>query len=61
MIYEYKCPKCGVIEINHSMKETKEVCPICGQKIERIITGGTGFVLKGGGWYKDGYCKKKED
>jgi putative FmdB family regulatory protein len=30
-------------------------CPKCGkQKLRRLITGGN-FILKGGGWYADGY------
>ena len=31
-------------------------CPETGQAVERVITGGMGFQLKGGGWYKDGYA-----
>lgn len=27
----------------------------CGQPLERLISGGTGFQLKGSGWAKDGY------
>ena len=28
-------------------------------KMERVISGGF-FKLKGGGWAKDGYCKKEK-
>ncbi|PSQ68956.1 MAG: FmdB family transcriptional regulator [Bacteroidetes bacterium QH_2_67_10] len=31
-------------------------CPDTGQPVERVITGGMGFHLKGGGWYEDGYA-----
>ena len=38
-------------------------CEECGSKIERVITGGTGLIFKGSGFYltdyKDG--KKKSD
>lgn len=27
----------------------------CGQPVERLIAGGTSFVLNGSGWAKDGY------
>jgi putative FmdB family regulatory protein len=27
----------------------------CGQPVERLISGGTSFTLKGPGWAKDGY------
>ena len=33
-----------------------QTCPDTGQPVERVITGGTGFHLKGGGWYADGYA-----
>lgn len=29
--------------------------PACGGKLRRLIAGGTGFVLNGSGWAKDGY------
>ncbi len=35
-------------------EEPLEACPETGQKVKRVITGGN-FILKGGGWYKDGY------
>jgi predicted nucleic acid-binding Zn ribbon protein len=38
-------------------------CEKCSQRtqkeIERIITGGCGFVLKGSGWAKDNYSKQR--
>ncbi len=27
----------------------------CGKPVRRLIAGQTGFVLKGSGWFKDGY------
>ncbi len=56
-IYEYQCQSCG-----HQFETTQRItedplkdCPTCNQpKLERLISP-TLFVLKGGGWYKDGY------
>jgi predicted nucleic acid-binding Zn ribbon protein len=32
-------------------------CEACGQpKLEKLISGGGGFVLKGSGWYRDLYA-----
>ena len=57
-IYEYECEKCGErAEYLQSMSEApKSVCEKCGGKLQRIISP-SGFVLKGGGWYKDLYSK----
>lgn len=32
-----------------------DCCPDCKGKCRRIIVPGTGFILKGKGWYKDNY------
>ncbi len=49
--YEYKCENCGqVFEVRHSMNENPRVdCPQCGDTAKKMITGGSGFFLKGGG------------
>lgn len=49
--YEYKCNDCGnVFDVNHSMQEDPQVlCPQCKSHAKKIITGGSGFILKGGG------------
>lgn len=60
--YEYGCEACG-----HEWEETqriteaaKEVCPKCAQrKAHRLISAGTNFILKGGGWYSDLYASQK--
>lgn len=55
--YEYQCPKCGTFELFQSIKdEALKKCPTCGsKKVERLISGGTGFVLKGSGFYQNDY------
>jgi putative FmdB family regulatory protein len=47
--YEYKCKKCGYLfEVSHSMITKHEVsCPQCRSEAKRIITGGSGFIIKG--------------
>ncbi len=35
-----------------------EVCPTTGQPVTRIISGGTGVLYKGEGWYVTDYKKK---
>jgi len=47
--YEYKCERCGYqFEVTHSMNENPVVfCPECKTRSKKIITGGTGFIMKG--------------
>ena len=51
--YEYRCDACGhefEKEQRISEKPIKK-CPSCGAQKARRMVGGTGFILKGGGWY----------
>jgi len=59
-IYEYECQKCEKrFEYMQSFKDApKKKCESCGGKLEKLISS-TGFVLKGGGWYKDLYSSSK--
>lgn len=62
-IYDYKCLSCkkeySVFYTSQSsvkQEEPKEKCPKCESlKKEKLISKATSFVLKGKGWYKDGY------
>lgn len=58
--YAYKCSKCGhMFENFQSIKdETVPDCPKCGGKAKKIVSGGTGFILKGSGFYVNDYGKK---
>ena len=60
-IYEYKCSKCDntIEKWNKDLFDKDEICPKCKNKMKKIISSST-FILKGGGWYSDGYNKKKE-
>jgi putative FmdB family regulatory protein len=61
--YDYFCNECEkLFEIFHSIKdEPRKICPECQKEsLKRMISSGTGFILKGGGWYSDLYSSKKE-
>jgi putative FmdB family regulatory protein len=58
MTYEYACGACGhEWEAEQRISEDPlKKCPKCGKlQAKRQISRGAGFILKGGGWYADGY------
>jgi len=60
-IYEYRCQSCAnELEVTQRIVDPPLVeCPACHQpSLEKLISP-TSFVLKGSGWYKDGYGGKK--
>lgn len=66
-IYEYQCLDCGkqFEAFQRIVDSPLQECPLCHQKkVERLVSQAS-FVLKGGGWYKDGYAtsnpEKKPD
>ncbi|WP_437337068.1 MULTISPECIES: FmdB family zinc ribbon protein [unclassified Sorangium] len=57
--YEYACTSCAhEWEAEQSIKEAPlSECPSChNATARRQISRGTGFILKGGGWYSDLYA-----
>src|SRR4051812_42175396 len=63
MTYEYACEACGhQWEAEQSIKDAPlRKCAACGQeKAKRLVSGGTGFLLKGGGWYADLYSSSSK-
>ena len=55
--YSYQCEACDrEFEKEQRISEPAiRKCPSCGKlKLRRLITSGN-FILKGGGWYSDGY------
>jgi putative FmdB family regulatory protein len=69
MLYEYVCEDCGnEQEEIHGMKESPIItCEYCKCKnMHKVITGGSGFILKGDGWtssnarFKQSMIKKSE-
>ena len=66
MTYEYVCTACGhAWEAEQSISAAPlKTCPNCQQETaRRQVSGGAGFILKGGGWYADlyGSAPKKAD
>ncbi|HMA61421.1 MAG TPA: zinc ribbon domain-containing protein [bacterium] len=56
--YDYICKKCGhEFEEFHSISDDPvKICPECGHaSVERKITGGTGLIFKGSGFYITDY------
>jgi putative FmdB family regulatory protein len=58
MTYDYRCETC-----DHMWEEEQKIseapvklCPSCkAQAAKRLISKASPFILKGKGWYKDGY------
>lgn len=60
--YEFKCEKCDIVIEEYLPINSKQkfvFCHKCGKKAKRIISNST-FILKGGGWYAEGYTKEKK-
>lgn len=55
-IYEYKCDSCQKVHevIQKFSDEPLKQCPQCQGEVTKLISN-TSFVLKGSGWYADGY------
>ena len=61
--YEYRCKSCAVEfeEVQSINADPVKTCPECGKDtVQRMISSGN-FVLKGGGWYADGYSSSGKD
>lgn len=58
--YDYQCSSCDhVFEMFQSMSDDPvKVCPLCGKNVRRLISGGTGLIFKGSGYYLTDYAKK---
>ena len=50
-VYEYMCDSCGrQFEMSQSINDLPvEICAECSGKVRRIISGGSGFIMKGTG------------
>lgn len=55
--YEYECRRCGHrFERFQSMTdEPVKRCPECRGKVNRLLSGGAGFIFKGSGFYATDY------
>ncbi len=60
-IYEYSCADCDkIFEVIQKFSDDpiKECAHCSGTKVAKLISQSS-FVLKGGGWYQDGYSSTK--
>ncbi len=60
-IYNYGCEACEHrFSINAKMSDPPQVeCPKCSKPSLKKLVSRTGFRLKGGGWYDQGYAGGK--
>ncbi len=64
--YDYLCRECGdrfehFQSMSSSPLETRPDCKVKNCNVERIISGGTGLIFKGSGFYLTDYKNKKSD
>lgn len=55
--YDYQCQKCG-FEFEREQRITEDpikTCPKCKSRKAKRLLSASNFILKGGGWYADGY------
>jgi putative FmdB family regulatory protein len=61
--YEYKCRKCGHVFERFQMIKDKALgegdCPRCGGDVVRVISGGSGLLFHGHGFYVTDYRSEK--
>ena len=58
MTYDYICNACKFeFQLEQPITaDPEKSCPKCGKlESKRLISVGPGFLLKGTGWFKDGY------
>ena len=62
-LFDFKCENCDYIEevllSSAGSSDTKLTCPECVTETMKRQIGLSSFKLEGGGWYSDGYQKKK--
>ncbi len=57
--YEYECTNGHTFEVVQRITEDPlKRCKVCRAKAQRLISA-SNFILKGGGWYSDGYSSSK--
>jgi putative FmdB family regulatory protein len=60
-IYEYRCKSCGnVVEVIQRIGDRPlRKCRECSGRMEKLVSRAA-FILKGGGWFAEGYSKGGE-
>jgi len=56
--YDYQCQKCD-FEFEREQRITEDpikTCPKCKSRKAKRLLSASNFILKGGGWYADGYA-----
>jgi len=59
--YDYKCDACGhrFEKFQSITSDPVRICPVCGEeKVTRLLTGGSGLIFKGTGFYITDYKNK---
>ena len=61
--YDYKCENCDhMFEYFQTMSDLPlKKCPECTGKIRRLVSGGSGLIFKGSGFYLTDYAKKNSN
>ena len=61
--YDYKCENCvHMFEYFQAMSDLLlKKCPECSGKIRRLVSGGSGLIFKGSGFYLTDYAKKNSN
>jgi putative FmdB family regulatory protein len=59
--YSYRCDACKrEFETEQRISDPPiKKCPKCGKQKARRMISSSNFILKGGGWYSDGYGSSK--
>lgn len=58
--YDYRCDPCAhsfVVKKPMSQSDSSEDCPKCAEPARKTVSRSS-FLLKGRGWYKDGYSSQ---
>ncbi|NND70654.1 MAG: zinc ribbon domain-containing protein [Rhodothermales bacterium] len=59
--YVYKREDGSTFELEQRISEDAlTTCPTTGQKVSRVISGGTGLIFKGSGFYLTDYARAKK-
>ncbi len=55
--YQYRCNECSheFSEFQSISADPLSACPECGGAVQRLISGGAGFLFKGDGFYTTDY------
>lgn len=58
--YDYKCNKCqNTFEYFQAMSDAPlNSCPTCEGDVRRLVSGGSGLIFKGSGFYLTDYAKQ---